>query len=169
MMFFVTILLLAFCAWLAAWSRTRGWARVLTLAAFLAGTPAIAAMYLQALGHPKDLKLTWELRGVKEVKVLGFMLVQDVAIYVYIEGDPPLSLQLPWDNKKAQQLKEASDAAKSEEGDGTFYMFLTENSLNKVEPEFKALPVPKLLPPKTQPTSPYIYIEPSLDGPAGYY
>lgn len=68
----------------------------------------VAAMFFATqlpLGHP-SLRLP-----DGEHHVLGAKIVEDVAIYVLLDGDEPRYYRLPYDEYTAQQLQNATDGA----------------------------------------------------------
>lgn len=138
-------------AWLAIWSRRDTWGRLATVLLFLVGLPAIAAVAVESLGWHKPLALVWDLpRG--EHRVLAAKLVQDEAIYLYID-DPvrsePRAIVLPWSNETANRIQKLQDEA-GRDANGQF-MMRYEPSLDTHAPQFHPLPQPPALPPKPSP------------------
>jgi hypothetical protein len=143
--------LFAASAWLAIWSRRDTWGRPAAVILFLLGMPAIVAAGIEALGHHRPLWTAWDVeRG--DLRVLAVKLVQDTAIYLYLD-DPgrlePRALVLPWDNETANRIQKLQDEARPE-AKGQFVM-RHEPSLDIHGPQFHPLPQPPALPPKNPP------------------
>lgn len=140
--------LFAAAAWLAVWSRKDSWARPVAVALLVLGVLVIPAAGLQSLGHHRPLPLAWELTP-GDHRVLAAKLVQDVAIYLYLD-DParaePWPLVLPWNNAMADKIQKMQDGA---EGDakGQFLMRF-KPSLDFNAPQFHAIPQPPMMPEK---------------------
>jgi len=100
------MVLFAAAAWLAVWSRRDCWGRPAAVALFLLAAPAIAAAGVQVLGHHRPMSLAWELRPGGH-RVLAAKMVQDEAIYLYLDGgrSEPWPLMLPWDNEAADRIQ----------------------------------------------------------------
>ncbi|NGO54170.1 hypothetical protein [Allomesorhizobium camelthorni] len=138
-------------AWLAIWSRRDTWGRAATVLLFIFALPAIATVAVESLGWHKPLKLVWDL-APGEHRVLATKLVQDEAIYLYLD-DParsePRPIVLPWSNETASRIQKLQDDA-GREARGQF-MMRYEPSLDTHAPQFHPLPQPPALPPKPIP------------------
>jgi hypothetical protein len=146
--------LFAAAAWLAIWSRRGTWARPAAIVLFLIGLPVIAAASVHTLGHHRPINLAWEL-GKGEYLILGVRMVQDKAIYLYLETpdrQEPWPLVLPWDNETANQIQKAMDGAEGQgdQGEGKIMMNY-DPSLDDNPLQFHHLPVQKALPDKPRP------------------
>jgi hypothetical protein len=122
-------------------------AGALVLAFALMGT-AYGAM-LDLLSKPKPASFEWFLAKAPEATVLGSSMVEDKAIYVWLQLDgaeEPRAYRLPWDQHTAEQLQEAARAA-AEQQTALRMRMPFEQSLDDREPRFYALPQPAL-PPK---------------------
>jgi hypothetical protein len=141
------ISLFAAAAWLAVWARRDTWGRSASVGLFLIGIPAIAAAGIQSLGHHRPMSLAWELPA-GEHRVLSAKMVQDEAIYLYLDAgrSEPWPLTLPWDNATANRIGKLQDEA----GEGAMGQFLLryEPSLDLNAQQFHPIPQPQLLPPK---------------------
>jgi len=144
------MVLFAAAAWLAVWSRRDCWGRPAAVALFLLAAPAIAAAGVQVLGHHRPVSLAWELRP-GDHRVLAAKMVQDEAIYLYLDGgrSEPWPLMLPWDNEAADRIQQLQNEARPE-SHGQF-MLRYEPSLDVHAPQFHPLPQPPLLPTKPVP------------------
>lgn len=150
------MMLFTAATWLAVWSRRDCWGRPAAVALFLVGTPAIAAAGVQLLGHHRPMAFVWEL-APGDHRVLAAKMVQDEAIYLYLDGarSEPWPLMLPWDNEAANRIQQLQDKARPE-SHGQF-MLRYEPSLDTHAPQFHPLPQPPLLPPKPIPdVSPHL-------------
>lgn len=75
---------------------------------------ALFGLWMTSLGHPRPLWL-WPVSGV----VLAHEFAEPGAIYVWLRPDgvtEPLSLAVPWSEKRAQQLQHAAQQAKRQPG-----------------------------------------------------
>jgi len=152
----LVILLFAAAAWLAVWSRRDTWARPAAVALFLLGVPAIAAAGIQALGQHRPYSMAWEI-GAGDYRVLAAKMVQDEAIYLYIDAgrSEPWPLVYPWDNDIANRIAKLQDEAVGD-AKGQF-MMRYEPSLDTNAPQFHPLPQPPAMPPKPrQETAPHL-------------
>lgn len=148
------IALFAAAAWLAAWSRRDTWGRPAAVLLFFFGLPAIAAAGIEALGHHKPLRFAWDL-GSGEHRVLAVKMVQDEAIYLYLDDSgrlEPRPLVLPWSNEAANRIQKLQDEA-GPEAKGQF-LLRYEPSLDVHRPQFHPLPQPPALLPKIAPAPP---------------
>lgn len=92
----------------AIWSRRGTKARGLAVAAFLVCSPLAGGALATSLGWPIPY-----VPGVTisdgEHDVLGFKLVEGVAIYVLFDGETPRYYRMPWSQQSAQQLQAAAE------------------------------------------------------------
>src|SRR3990167_9002013 len=133
-------------AWLAIWSRRATPARHVSMGVLLLGLTAIAVVAVEAMGFPKPLAWAWQMNG--EARVIGFKLVQDEAIYLYVDhgAGAPRSYSMPWSNSTASKLQELFD--KGENGE---FMLKFEPSWERRDPpEFYPLPQPIIPMPKIE-------------------
>lgn len=80
---------------------------------FVALLSSVTGLAFNCLGQPKPLWAGCNL--TKESTVLGYSLDEGHAIYLWLQTDgAPLSCELPWDEKQAAQINDASGAAKSQ-------------------------------------------------------
>lgn len=131
------------------WSRRETKMRVLTLVSFLAFMPAVAGVGFFAMSHPAPWLQTITVPG-GDYTVLGVKMVQDVAIYVWLDfgKNHPRYFALPWDNKTADQLQGLSDQQKYGDIPGFKMVIPYEWSWDKSPPQFHPLPQPKMMPDK---------------------
>ena len=113
------------------------------LVAFALMGTGYAAM-LDLLSKPKPASFEWLLSEAREATVLGNSMVEDKAIYLWLQLDgvkEPRAYELPWDRRTAEQQS-------------ALRMRLPfERSLDDRDPRFYALPQPAL-PPKDALTPP---------------
>ena len=120
------------------------------LVAFALMGTGYAAM-LDLLSKPKPASFEWLLSEAREATVLGNSMVEDEAIYVWLQLDgivEPRAYRLPWDKRAAEQLQQAARAA-AEQQTALRMRLPFEKSLDDRAPRFYALPQPAL-PPKDQ-------------------
>jgi hypothetical protein len=148
-LFALVALLAATLGMVSVWSprRLTVKAGALVVAFALMGT-AYAAM-LDLLSKPKPASFEWWLDRAEEATVLGNAMVENRAIYLWLQLDgveEPRAYELPWDRRTAEQLQQAArDAA---EGQTALRMRLPfEKTLDDRAPRFYPLPQPGL-PPK---------------------
>ncbi len=117
-------------------------AGAVVIAFALMGT-GYAAM-LDLLSKPKPTRLEWWLERAGEATVLGNSMVEDRAIYLWLQldgVDEPRAYELPWDRRTAEQLQAAARTAT--ERQSTLRMRLPfEPSLDDRDLRFYALPQP---------------------------
>ena len=143
--------LFAAAAWLAIWSRRDTWGRAAAVVLFLAAMPTIGLAAVESLGWHRPIHLVWDLDG-GEYRVLAAKLVQDEAIYIYIDDETrvePRPLLLPWDNDTANAIQRALDGAP--DGSEGEFMMSYEPSIDVNEQQFHPLPQQPVLPPKQVP------------------
>lgn len=143
----------AMLAHLAIWSRRGTWARPAAIVLFIVGLPLIAAAGVQSLGLHRPMNLAWEL-GKGEYRVLAAKLVQDKAIYLYLDTPDriePWPLALPWDNDTANRIQKLQDGAEGQgesAGNGGQFEMRYDPSLDTNPLQFHPLPQPAIMPPK---------------------
>lgn len=130
------------------WSRKNSWVRGAAVAGWLALMPLVVGSTFFSLGHPAPWVQTINVPGGKYM-VLGIKLVQDVAIYVWLDfgADHPRYFALPWDNTTADGLQGLLD--RQRRGEGDFEMEIPyEWSWDDNPPQFHPLPQPRMVPNK---------------------
>jgi len=144
----VAVIALFAAAWLAIWSRRDTLARPVAVVLFMLGLPTIVAAGVESLGWHKPLGFAWDLTP-GDHRVLSAKLVQDEAIYLYLD-DParlePRPIIMPWNNEAANRIQKLQDGA-GPQAKGQFVMRY-EKSLDMHAPQFHPLPQPQVLPPK---------------------
>ena len=118
------------------------------MAVFLLMIPVITGTGFFSLGHPAPWVQTLTVPG-GDYRVLGVKMVQDVAIYVWLDfgADHPRYFALPWDNETANQIQALLD--RQQNGDGGFTLNIPyEKSLDRNPPQFQPVPQPKMVPDK---------------------
>ncbi len=140
------------------WSRRNTAMRSVALAAFLALMPAMVGVGFFAMSHPAPWLQTITVPGGKYL-VLGVKMVQDVAIYVWLDfgEDHPRYFALPWDNETADKLQGMLDAQRYGDIPGFQLEIPYEKSLDQNPPQFHPLPQPKMLPDKVPQEEPQRY------------
>ena len=145
------VALFAAAAWLAIWSRRDTWARPAAVVLFLAAMPTIAMAAVESLGWHRPIAFAWDL-DQGDYRVLAAKMVQDKAIYIYIDDDKrvePRPLLLPWDNDTANAIQRALDGAP--DGSEGEFMMTYEPSIDVTDQQFHAVPPEPSLPPKDAP------------------
>lgn len=95
---------------LTIWSRRETVARAAAVGLFVLALPCIALPALTIMSHPAPQWL-WSksIQTTEHTRVIGFKLQPGVAIYLLLD-DPgfeyPRYVMIPWDRKKAEQLRE---------------------------------------------------------------
>lgn len=147
--FTVATILIALLVTLVVWSR-QGWK--MKVGAFLLCLPLFPGLYfsgVEILGRPKPIGSEFLAGFAQEVDIYGFKIVPNEAIFVLVQipGGQELRLyQLPWSNKKAEQLQEAGRQAAEGGAQGIKgkAAALFENSVSEEEPVFYPAPQPKM-------------------------
>ncbi len=134
------------------WSRRQTAMRGAALAAFLVLMPAIVGVGFFAMSHPAPWLQTITVPGGKYT-VLGVKMVQDVAIYVWLDfgAEHPRYFALPWSNKTADELQGMLDAQRYGDIPGFELKIPYEWSWDDNPPQFHPLPQPKRMPDKLEP------------------
>lgn len=92
----------------SVWSRRPSHARVISVLLAIPSLAIAALAIASALGKPVPYVV-----GVTvpagEHTVLGYKLVENVAIYVLVDGSPPTYVVLPWSTGEAQALQDAGE------------------------------------------------------------
>ncbi len=133
------VALVAASAFLAVWSRRDTVGRTIAVALFVVSIPAAYGASVEMLGHHRPLWSAWDLPAGDHL-VLGVKMVQDRAIYLYLDGgnrEEPRPLILPWSNEQASKIQKAMDGAPEGRG-GQFIM-----STNAENGEMVAHPLPQ--------------------------
>lgn len=150
--------LVAVLTFMVVWSRKDTWARPASIVLFLAAVPGLAYASVETLGFHRPMKWAWGLEA-GDYRVLAAKMVQDVAIYLYIDApdrDEPWPLELPWSNELADAIAKAQDESKRN-GDGDQFMLNFDPSLDLHAPQIHPLPQPKLPMPKAPEAAPKVY------------
>jgi hypothetical protein len=162
-LFFVLGVILA-CALasISIWAPRKLWvkASALTLSAalFAVGYAGFTTM----LSRPKPMSLAWAERHVPEAAVVGSMMVENVAIYVWLQfdGNPePRAFALPWDVQSAKQLQQAMQEAEAN-GTGVRMTLPVGDAMDGGEARFWAKPQEPLPDKDYDATGPLIYQQP---------
>jgi hypothetical protein len=154
-LFALLVVLTATLGTVSVWSPRRLTVKAGALAvAFALMVTGYAAM-LDLLSKPKPASFEWWLDRADEATVLGNAMVEDQAIYLWLQLDgvqEPRAYELPWDRRTAEQLQNAArDAAERQTALRMRLPF--EKSLDDRDPRFYPLPQPGL-PPKRPPAPP---------------
>jgi|EndMetStandDraft_8_1072994.scaffolds.fasta_scaffold96745_2 hypothetical protein len=136
--------------------------RILSVGIFLMLITVVYVGASELLGRPKPLGLEW--RDVKQAEVLSGVPVENEAIYLWLTApgsSEPRAYVLPWSQRAAQQLQDATGKA---EADGTAVEMAmpSEAGLDTGRPMFYAKPQPAL-PVKdyrSPAASPLVYTQP---------
>jgi hypothetical protein len=103
--------------------------------------------YSDMLGRPKAAQLELFRGDMKEARVLGAQFKEGDSIFLWL-GLPgatePRYYKLPWNEKVAKSLQEATQQNEEQHGGGVGMSMPFERSLDKEEPKFYPLPQPKL-------------------------
>lgn len=133
---------------LAIWSRTL-WPRIGAVLLLL-GIVGLGPVALASLtGEPRRASLEWWARNAEDVEVLGHRIVEDVAIYVFVNlpgYDAPQNIALPYSDEAAEQLQQAAAEGEAT-GQGVRMRRLMDDSLDEQAPMFWS-PPPAALPEK---------------------
>lgn len=138
------------------WSRKNTWVRGAALAGFFAMAPIIGGAVVFALSNPAPFVLA----PGGEYRVLGVKMVQDEAIYVWLDfgADHPRYFALPWSNKTADQLQKLLDQQRRKQIPGFKMKIPYEHSWDRHPPQFYPLPQPVIpIPKRHQQEQPYRY------------
>jgi hypothetical protein len=164
-LFVVTAVLAAALSLISIWAPRRLAIKGTALTTAVLFLPVSYASLVDLLSKPKPVDLEWWQSEAAEAEVLGSRLVEDEAIYLWLqlpEVAEPRAYILPWDRARAEQLQQAMREAERS-GSGVHMRLPFESSLEDREPKFYAQPQPAL-PPKdlTQP-EPQLYQPPGRD------
>jgi hypothetical protein len=127
--------------------------------------PVSYTALVDLLSKPKPVDLEWWLSGAEEAEVLASRLVEDKAIYLWLqlpELAEPRAYVLPWDRASAEELQEAKREAE-QQGGGVQMRLPFEPSLEDREPRFYAQPQPALPPKDVVEPPPEFYQPPGRD------
>jgi hypothetical protein len=131
---------------LVVWSRRRLALRVMATVLSAILVSLFGASIVELLGRPKPVRLEWVERQGADADVLGSRLVEGKAIYLWLgfPGEPePRAYVLPWNPETAKELQKAIEEAAKDGGQARARLPF-EESWEKREPKFYALPQPKL-------------------------
>jgi hypothetical protein len=141
-------------------SRTR---RVATSTLFALLIPALFFGYSDMLGRPKSTRLEVLHDGDEQATVLGSYAVEGSGIYLWVllpRTHEPRYYILPWDQRTATALQKAVEDSERQHGGGVVTRLPFERSWDVREPEFHALPQPKLPDKDTHPSRTMTYSAP---------
>lgn len=141
--------LFGLAAWMAIWARRQTRARHVAMALFVLALPGIVVAAVETAGFPKPLAWAWELNGIDDLRVLSAKLIQDEAIYLYVDVDAgaPRSYSMSWNNEEASKIQGLMDGAKEQNGQ---FMMQFEWSWDTNAPQFHPLPQPVIPLPKPE-------------------
>ena len=164
-LFALVVLLIATLATVSVWAPRRLAVKAGALAVAFALMGVSYAAMLNLLSKPKPASFEWWLARAAEATVLGSSIVEDEAIYLWLQMDgidEPRAYRLPWDTRTAEQLQAA--AREAAEGQTALRMRLPfEKSLDDRDPRFYALPQPALPPKDWQRPPPRMVPPPATD------
>lgn len=150
LVFAAVVVIAAALAGIAIWAPRRLGVKIsaLVLAALLMSAAYLGLVDL--LGRPKPATMEWAAGAVTEATVLGAIVDEDRAIYLWLrfdESPEPRAYMLPWNMATARQLHEAMRQGQAR---GTTVRMRRpfESEAEADEPLFYAEPQPSL-PPKT--------------------
>lgn len=131
------------------WSRKNTWVRGAAVAIYFALMPLVVGSAFFSLGHPAPWVQMVTVPGGKYL-VLGVKMVQDVAIYVWLDfgEEHPRYFAMPWDNATADKMQEMLDAQRRGEIPGFELEIPYEWSWDENPPQFHPLPQPRRVPDK---------------------
>ncbi len=140
------------------WSRQDTWVRGAVVAGWVAFMPLVAGSVFFSLSHPAPWVQTITVPG-GEYTVLGTKMVQDVAIYVWLDfgADTPRYFALPWNNDTANRMQELLDQQRYGEIPGFSLTIPYEWSWDRNPPQFHPLPQPRAMPGKPPQEEPERY------------
>ncbi len=131
------------------WSRRNTWVRGAAVAIYFTLMPMVAGAAFFSLSNPAPWIQTITVPG-GDYLVLGAKMVQDEAIYVWLDfgADHPRYFALPWSNETADKMQDMLDAQRRGEIPGFKIIIPYEWSWDKNPPQFHPLPQPKMMPDK---------------------
>lgn len=152
----LTLFGLAALALFAAWSRRNTGARLLAVLVFVGMIAPVAGISLTALSLPAPYIPGITAPGGTYF-VLATKMVQDEAIYVWIDGGQgvPRYYALPWSNELAEKLQDMIEGQQRGENGGVTMDIPYEFSWDNHAPSFQPLPQPPMMPPKQVPEQPF--------------
>jgi hypothetical protein len=84
--------------------------KIVAVAVFLGLVVTVFGGAFELLGKPKPVSL--EFRDLKGSTILAYTLVENVAIYLWIDRDgQPMTIVLPWSTEDAQNVQDAVQGA----------------------------------------------------------
>ncbi len=141
------------------WSRKNTWVRGAAVAGWVVLMPLVTGAAFFSLGNPAPWVQTINVPG-GEYKVLGVKMVQDDAIYVWLDFGKghPRYFALPWDNETADRLQALLEAQRYGDIPGFKMTIPYEWSWDQSPPQFHPMPQPRMMPNKpSQPQPPQRY------------
>ena len=107
---------------ITVWSRKDTWMRGTVIVMCLLSLPVLAYTSIEMLGWHKPIEYAWRLDD--EVRVRDAKLVEDEAIYLYVEQvGEPRAISLDWDQELADQITQAGRASRDNGEQGFMLMF----------------------------------------------
>lgn len=144
---------------ISIWAPRRLWLKLTALGAAGLFLPIGYLSLAHLLSLPKPVALEWWLSNAASATVLGFMMQEDEAIYLWLQLDEapePRAYALPWNRNLAEQLQTARREA--EQSQSQVKMRLPfEPSLDDREPKFYAMPQPPMPPKDLGRAPPQVY------------
>lgn len=136
------------------------WQRAASAGLFAALIALVYGGGIEFLGQPKPIRLEW--RNTQEAELVGATMVEDQAIYVWLQfdGNPePRAYALPWDLKAAQQLQQAMQEAEAN-GTGVRMKLSPGETMDGGEARFWAKPQAPMPDKNYDASGPLIYQQP---------
>jgi hypothetical protein len=164
-LFVVGAALVALLSLISIWAPRRLAIKSTALTTAVLFLPVSYAALVDLLSKPKPVDLEWWLSEAAEAEVLASRLVEDEAIYLWLQLpdlSEPRAYVLPWDRASAEQLQEAMREAE-QQGSGVQMRVPFEPSLEDREPRFYAQPQPALPPKDVVEPPPEFYQPPGRD------
>ena len=164
-LFVVGAALVALLSLISIWAPRRLAIKSTALTTAVLFLPLSYAALVDLLSKPKPVDLEWWLSEAAEAEVLASRLVEDEAIYLWLQLpdlSEPRAYVLPWDRASAEQLQEAMREAE-QQGSGVQMRVPFEPSLEDREPRFYAPPQPALPPKDVVEPPPEFYQPPGRD------
>ena len=144
-------------AWMTIWSRRADKMRHVAVAVCVLTAPLLAAAAILSLSWARPLWAMYELQG-QELRVLAAKPIENVAIYVWVDiGDgQPRAVELPWDNKQAEDLQKLFE---NPDNQGQAMMKWEWSWETRDAPMFYDLPQPPIpMPKQAEPSAPHLDI-----------
>ena len=163
--FVLTAALVATLSLISIWAPRRLAIKGAALVTAVLFLPLAYVSLVVLLSKPKPVDLEWWLSDAAEAEVLASRLVENDAIYVWLQLPglvEPRAYALPWDRASAEQLQHAQREAEGRQS-GLKMRLPFEPSLDDNEPTFYAQPQPALPPKDLVQPEPEFYQPPGRD------